>query len=71
MEALTTGQRIAIETFLSSYDENCPFEKLLSAIQSEDFSTVSIWDQVEYMNTEILMNAISTLSVAIDNAIKK
>ncbi len=63
---LTSGQKIALETFLSSYDENCSFEKLLSAIHAEDFEVITIWEQVACMNVKILAEAITMLSVNID-----
>lgn len=63
---LTSGQKISLGTFLSSYDENYPFKKLLDAIRTDDFEVITIWEQVGYMNTEILAEAIAILSVNID-----
>ena len=63
---LTSGQKIALETFLSSYDENCSFEKLLGAVRFEDFEVITIWEHVECMNAKILAETIAILSVNID-----
>jgi hypothetical protein len=65
-EKLTSGQKIALGTFLSSYDGYCSFEKLLSAIHAEDFEVITIWEQVECMNATILAETIAILSVNID-----
>ncbi len=63
---LTSSQKIALETFLSSYDENCSFEKLLDAVRFEDFEVITILKHVECMNAKILAEAIAMLSVNID-----
>lgn len=69
-QKLTSGQKIALGTFLSSYDENCSFKKLLAAIHSNDFEVVTIWEQLEHMNTKSLIEAIRNLAANIDTISK-
>lgn len=69
-QKLTSGQKIALSTFLSSYDENCSFKKLLAAIHSNDFEVVTIWEQIEHMNIKNLIEAIKNLSANIDAVLK-
>lgn len=69
-QKLTSGQKIALGTFLSSYDENCSYKKLLDAIHSNDFEVITIWEQVEHMNIKNLIEAIKNLSANIDAVLK-
>ena len=69
-QKLTSGQKIALSTFLSSYDESYSFKKLLNAIHSNDFEVITIWEQVEHMNTKSLIEAIRNLSANIDAVLK-
>lgn len=70
-EKLTKGQKIALDTFLLSFDKNYTFEKLLNAIRvDEDCEAITLWGSVEYMNTEDLADAIENLAVAIDGDVQ-
>ena len=46
------------------------FKKLLNAIHSNDFEVITIWEQVEHMNTKSLIEAIRNLSANIDAVLK-
>lgn len=63
---LTPGQKMALEIFLSSYEDSYPFEKLLDAVLNYDFEVVTIWEQAEYINTEALVDTIRDLAESLD-----
>lgn len=69
-EKLTKGQKIALDTFLLSYDESYSFEKLLDAIRAEDCEAITLWGDAEYMNNENLADAIENLADVIDGNIQ-
>ncbi|MCX7121710.1 MAG: hypothetical protein NTZ67_08085 [Gammaproteobacteria bacterium] len=70
MQNLTPGQKISLNLFLSSYDDTRSFEKLLGAIEYNDFTAFEIWDEVRYMNDTTLIETISNLSIEIDTLLK-
>ena len=68
-EKLTPGQSIALNTFLCEY-ESRSFENIINVILAQEASRFLVWRPVEDLDPESLVEAITNLSIEIDNVIQ-
>ena len=67
---LTPGQRIALEIFLTSFNETYSFKEILRAIRIENLWHHTVWDQVIDMEPTFLAMAIKHIAGNIDRVYK-
>ena len=67
---LTPGQRIALEIFLTSFNETYSFKEVLHAIRTKNFWHHTIWEQVIDMESKFLAMVIKHIAGNIDRVYK-
>ncbi len=70
MSDLTTGQRIALDTFLSSYDENVCFDLLLRDITAGSWTCATWVSDFADIDEKQLVEYIKSLAETIDRVQK-